>query len=185
MDVQILDATKVLPDVTKIKHFDGNNFKRWQQKVLVVLDFTKISSTLTKPRPDEEFEEQSKELRNYEMPNKLSVNTILNSLSNELFDVDCNFIIAKDLWDKLVGRYVIKDEGTKVFTASNFLHFQMINKKSITSQIYEFHNIVAELAKDGNGPLKSFVTQCLVEKLSNFWKEYKVHFKQKKTFMSL
>jgi hypothetical protein len=183
MDAQILAAAKVLPDATKIEPFDGNNFKRWQQKVLAVLDFTKISSALTEPRPDED--EESEELRNWEMANKLCVNTILNALSNELFDVYCNFTIAKDLWDELVGRYVIEDEGTKKFATSNFLHFQMTDEKSITSQIHEFHNIVAELAKEGDGLPESFVTQCLVEKLPESWKEYKLHFKQKKTFMSL
>jgi hypothetical protein len=60
MDAQILDATKILLDATKIEHFDGNNFKRWQQKVLVVLDFTKISSALPELRPNDESEEQSK-----------------------------------------------------------------------------------------------------------------------------
>jgi hypothetical protein len=64
MDAQIFATTKVLPDATKIKPFDGNNFKRWQQKVLAILDFTKISSALTEPRPDEEFEELFEELRN-------------------------------------------------------------------------------------------------------------------------
>ena len=55
------------------------------------------------------------------MANKLCVNIILNSLSNELFDVYCNFTIVRDLWDKLVGRYMIKDKSTKKFVASNFL----------------------------------------------------------------
>jgi hypothetical protein len=64
MDAQILVAAKVLLDATKIEHFDGNNFKHWQQKVLAILDFTKISSALTEPRPDEESEEQSEELKN-------------------------------------------------------------------------------------------------------------------------
>ncbi len=41
-DAQILVAAKVLPDATKVEPFDGNNFKRWQKKVLAVLDFTKI-----------------------------------------------------------------------------------------------------------------------------------------------
>ena len=59
---------------------------------------------------------------------------------------------------------MIADEGTKKFAASNFLHFQMIEEKSITSQIHKFHNIVAKLAKEGDGLLESFVTQCLVEK---------------------
>jgi hypothetical protein len=45
-DAQILVADKVLPDATKVEPFDGNNFKRWQQKVLSVFDLTKISSAL-------------------------------------------------------------------------------------------------------------------------------------------
>jgi hypothetical protein len=162
-----------------------NNFKHWQQKVLAVLDFTKISSALTELIPNKELEELFEELRNWEMANKLCVNTILNSLSNELFDVYCNFTITGDLGDKLVGRYVIENEGIKKLVASNFLHFQMTDEKSITSQIQEFHNIVAELAKEGDGLPKSFMTQCFVEKLPDSWEEYKLHFKQKKTFMSL
>jgi len=80
---------------------------------------------------------------------------------------------------------LLKIYGTKKFVASNSLHFQMTDEKSITSQIHEFHSIVAELAKEGDGLPESFVTQCLAEKLSDSWKEYKLHFKQKKTFMRL
>ena len=61
----------------------------------------------------------------------------------------------------------------------------MTNEKDISSQIHKYHNIVAELAKEGDVLLESFVIQCLVEKLLDSWKEYKLHFKQKKTFMSL
>ena len=93
MDVQILDDAKVLLDATKIESFDGNNFKRWQQKVLVILDFIKISSAINEPR----LEEESKELTNWELASNLCINTILNALSNELFDVYCNFTIAKNL----------------------------------------------------------------------------------------
>ena len=61
----------------------------------------------------------------------------------------------------------------------------MTNEKNISSQIHEYHNIVAKLAKEGDVLPKSFMTQCLVGKLPDSWKEYKLHFKQKKTFMSL
>jgi hypothetical protein len=71
MDAQILAAATVLSDATKNEPFDGNNFTRWQQKVLAVLAFTKIYSALTVPRPDEESEEQPAELRNWEIANKL------------------------------------------------------------------------------------------------------------------
>ena len=104
------------------------------------------------------------------MANTLCLNTILNTLSNELFDVHCHFAIAKELWDELIGRYVIEDEGIKKFATSNFLYFQMTNEKDISSQIHKYHNIVAELAKEGDVLLESFVIQCLVEKLLDSWK---------------
>lgn len=80
----------------------------------------------------------------------------LNVLSNELFDVHCNFIIVKDLSDDLAGSYMIKDEGTKKFAARNFSHCQMTDEKSITSHIHEFHNIMAKLAKKGDSLPESF-----------------------------
>lgn len=64
MDAQILVAANVLLEATKVKPFDGNSFKCWQQKVLVALDFIKISINrniaLTEPRPDEEFRRVNK-----------------------------------------------------------------------------------------------------------------------------
>jgi hypothetical protein len=56
MNAQIIVVAKVLPNATKIEPSDGNNFKRWQQKALAVLDFTKIFSALTAHIPDEESE---------------------------------------------------------------------------------------------------------------------------------
>ena len=44
---------------------------------------------------------------------------------------------------------------------------------------------VAELDKEGDGLHKSFMTQGFVEKLPDYWMEYKQYFKQKKIFMSL
>jgi hypothetical protein len=80
MDAQILAAAKVLSDATKIEPLNGNNFKRWQQKVLAVLDFTKISCALHEPKPDvesgEKSREKSKKLKNWEMANTLCLNTI-------------------------------------------------------------------------------------------------------------
>jgi hypothetical protein len=69
MDAQILATAKVLPNATKIEPFNGNNFKRWQQKVLATLDFTKISCALHEPKPDvesgEKAGEKSKKLENW------------------------------------------------------------------------------------------------------------------------
>ena len=42
------------PDITKIEQFDGNNFRRWQERVYTVLDMHGAVDALTKfaPLPD-------------------------------------------------------------------------------------------------------------------------------------
>ena len=101
------------------------------------MDFNKISCALHEPKPSvesgEKAGEKSEKLKNWEMANTLCLNTILNSLSNELFDVCCHFTIAKELRDELIGRYVIEDGGIKKNSTSNFLYFQMTNEKNISS----------------------------------------------------
>ena len=119
------------------------------------MDSTKISCALHELKPGVEFGEKSEKLINWEMANTLCLNTILNSLSNELFDIYCHFTFAKELCDE--------DEGIKKIATSNFLYFQMMSEKNISSQIHEYHNIVAELAKEGDVLPESFMTQCLVE----------------------
>jgi hypothetical protein len=66
-------------------------------------------------------------------------------------------LLLLNLYDELVSRYAIENEGTKKIAARDFLRFQMTDEKGITSQIHEFHNIVAELAKEGDGLFESFV----------------------------
>lgn len=51
--------------------------------------------------------------------------------------------------------------------AFNFSRFQMTEKKSVSSQVCEYQNIVNGLAKEGNVLPIEFKTRCLVEKLSD------------------
>ncbi|KAL9257560.1 hypothetical protein AKJ16_DCAP06553 [Drosera capensis] len=45
---------KAFPDVSKIKVFDGNNFKRWQERVFSVLDVHEVAFALIKDKLSDE-----------------------------------------------------------------------------------------------------------------------------------
>ena len=51
MKKQVVDSLKVISKITKLEAFDGNNFKHWKERVLPILEFTKIDWVLYKPKP--------------------------------------------------------------------------------------------------------------------------------------
>ena len=71
MDKQVVDSLKVILEITKLKPFDGNNFKRWKERVFPILEFTEIDSVLHEPKPND-LEKLAKWLK----INKLCTHTI-------------------------------------------------------------------------------------------------------------
>ena len=51
MKIQVVDSLKVISEITKLEAFDGNNFKCWKERILPILEFTKIDWVLYKPKP--------------------------------------------------------------------------------------------------------------------------------------
>lgn len=82
----------------------------------------------------------------------------MNTILNDLFDFSSHITGASNLWKEFIGRYVVEDEGSKKFVTTNFLHFQMIDEKSVSNQIIEFHNLVYDLTKEGHVLPERFVT---------------------------
>ncbi|KAK3027782.1 hypothetical protein RJ639_042227 [Escallonia herrerae] len=109
---------------------------------------------------------------------------ILNSLSNELYDVYCSYAHASDIWGALNKKYVIEDAGTKKYAIGNFLQFQISEGKDVSSQIHEFHLVVAELTKEWMPLPEPFVTGSF-EKLLKSWLDYKSMMKHKRKDMTL
>ena len=120
MDKQVVDSLKVISEITKLKPFNGNNFKRWKERVFPILEFTEIDSVLNEPKPDD-----PEKLAKWLKINKLYTHTIKCGLANKLFDNFCHFTCAKDLWDELNGRYGFEDEGAKKFATTKYMFFQM------------------------------------------------------------
>ena len=115
----------------------------------------------------------------------MCVHAIKCGLSNKLFDNYCHFSCTKDLWDELNGRYGFDDEGAKKFATAKFMSFQMVEEKSVSSQIEDFQKLVSDLAKEGNVLLERFVAHDLVFKLPDSWKEYKHRYSHHRTYLNL
>ena len=93
MKKQLVDSLKVILEISKLEAFDGNNFKRWKERVLPSLEFTEIDWVLYEPK----LEDDPKNIAKWERTNKLCIHTIKCGLSNKLLDNYCHFTCAKDL----------------------------------------------------------------------------------------
>lgn len=123
---------------------NGTNFKQWQQKIHFALDNFKVGFIL--------YESIDLKINNQER-NEIetigSAKITLNSMSNDLYDVYCKMDNYRKIQDTLNQKYVTEDVGTKKYTASNFLKFEMIDKVSMSSQIVEYRKILSETSSEG------------------------------------
>ena len=60
---------------------------------------------------------------------------VLNGLENTLYNVYSLLKTAKELWDSLDKKYKTEDAGLKKFIVGKFLDFNMVDSKTVLSQV--------------------------------------------------
>ena len=103
-------------------------------------------------------------LPTWETGNKQVRHVILSTLSNEIFYIYCQFKVAKEIWDAMNKKYILKD---------------------VSSQIHDYHLLINDLAIEDIKLLKPFVAGYLVKTLPESCKDYKNNMKHKMKQMSL
>src|SRR3954470_23478113 len=83
--VPAINYAKPFPDVSKIEVFNGQNFRRWYERVHSILDMHGVASALSELKP--ESSATQKVIDQWTHANKVCRHTILSTLSNDLFDV--------------------------------------------------------------------------------------------------
>ena len=63
--------------------------------------------------------------------NKVYCNTILNTMSNELFDVHCSYKEVNSIQDSMIAKYITEDIGKQKFMVGNQYCWTMIDVKDI------------------------------------------------------
>ncbi|EEF48530.1 conserved hypothetical protein [Ricinus communis] len=128
---------KPFPDISKILVFDGENFKRWQERVFSILDMHGVAYALTDPKP---AETTKKEFDLWVYANKVCRHTIISTLY-----VYCAYKEAQQIWDSMVNKYTAKDAGKQKFVIGKFYKWEMMEDKDIKLQINEYHKLLEDL----------------------------------------
>ncbi|KAK5775537.1 hypothetical protein PVK06_043438 [Gossypium arboreum] len=110
-------------------------------------------------------------------------NYILNSLSDELYEVYSIKKTTKELWESLNHKYKTEDVGAKKFLVPKFLNFVMVDSKAVVNQVQEFQLIIHGILTEGMDISKSFQVAAIIEKLLPAQNDFKNYLKHKRKEM--
>ncbi|GKA86635.1 hypothetical protein Tco_0808346 [Tanacetum coccineum] len=125
--------------------FNGQNFKRLQQKMffyLTTLGLARFSKE-TVPQVEPPAEGQSSNaqavqaVEAWKHSDFLCHNYVLNGLIDPLYNVYCKTTTAKELWESLERKCKTEDAGTKKFVVARFLDYKMDDSKNVISQVQD------------------------------------------------
>lgn len=114
-------------------------------KSFLYIDVVNLGHIFANPKP----KDGSHMLPTWETGNKQVRHTILNTISNELFDIYCQLKVAKEIWDAINKKFILEDAGTQKYAIGNFRNFQMIEDRDVSSQIHDYHLLINDLAIEG------------------------------------
>ncbi|GJV16573.1 RNA-directed DNA polymerase, eukaryota, reverse transcriptase zinc-binding domain protein [Tanacetum coccineum] len=154
----------------KPEKFNGQNSKRWQQKMffyLTTLNLVRfLNETAPQVEPPEEGQASNAQVvqavEAWRHSDFLCHNYVLNGLVDSLYNVYYKTMTAKELWESLERKYKTEDAGTKKF-------------------VVLLHDIHAE----GMTLSETFQVVVTIEKLPPSWVEFKNYLKHKRKEMSV
>lgn len=91
-----LSINFLVPELSKIESFNGSHFKRWEERVLLLLEMIGVSCALIEAKPPENNQEQYEPTRSHsdqvwEKANQICRCAILSAMTNNLYNVYYKF----------------------------------------------------------------------------------------------
>ncbi|GJU90835.1 hypothetical protein Tco_1303258 [Tanacetum coccineum] len=165
--------------------FNGQNFKRWQQKMFFYLTTLGLARFLkeTAPQVEPPAEGQSSNaqavqaVEAWKHSDFLCHNYVLNGLIDPLYNVYCKTTTAKELWESLERKYKTEDAGTKKFVVARFLDYKMVDSKNVISQVQDLQVLLHDIHAEGMTLSETFQVTAIIEKLPPSWVEFKNYLK--------
>ncbi|GJU25517.1 pol polyprotein [Tanacetum coccineum] len=157
--------------------FNGQNFKRWQQKMFFYLTTLGLARFLkeTVPQVEPPAEGQSSNaqavqaVEAWKHSDFLCHNYVLNGLIDPLYNVYCKTTTAKELWESLERKYKTEDAGTKKFVVARFLDYKMVDSKNVISQVQDLQVLLHDIHAEGMTLSETFQVAAIIEKLPPSW----------------
>ena len=184
-------AMPMLPtsQLERPEKFRGNNFKRWQQKMLFYLTALNLTRFLKESAPvlseDDEDVQTVSAVEAWKHGDYLCRNYILCALDDTLFSVFEPKASAKELWESLERKYKVNNAGAKKFVVTDFHEYMMTDGKSVIEQVEELQLIYHRLEVEGLVINEPFQVALMIEKLPPSWKEFQNYLKHKRKAMTL
>ncbi|GJZ82991.1 pol polyprotein [Tanacetum coccineum] len=147
----------------KPKKFNGQNFKRWQQKMFFYLTTLNLAQFLNETTP------QVKPSKECQPSNAQAVQTMT----------------AKELWESLERKYKTEDAGTKKFMVAHFLDYKMVDSKNVITHVQDLQVLLHEIRAEGMTVSEAFQVAAIIEKLPPSWVDFKNYLKHKQKEMSV
>ncbi|GJY28101.1 hypothetical protein Tco_0403868 [Tanacetum coccineum] len=173
--------------------FNGQNFKRWQQKMFFYLTTLGLARFLkeTAPQVGPPAEGQSfnahvvQAVEAWKHSDFLCHNYVQNGLIDPLYNVYCKTTTVKELWESLECKYKTEDAGTKKFVVARFLDYKMVDSKNVKSQVQDLQVLLHDIHAEGMTLSETFQVAAIIEKLPPSWVEFKNYLKHKRKEMSV
>lgn len=172
----------------KLNKFEGQDFCRWQKKMHFLLTTLKVVYVLSKPMPEfakDETLEATRRRSKWDNDDYICCGHILNSMYDSLFDIYQNVETAKELWDSLESKYIIKDASSKKFLVSNFMCYKMIDSGLVMEQFHEMLRILEQFAQQNLKMDEAISMVVIIDKLPPSWKDFKHNLKHNKEELTL
>ena len=173
----------------KPEKFNGNDFKRWQHKMLSYLTTLNLAKFLREDTPvcsENEVDRQVvAAVDAWKHSDFLYKNYILNGLDNTLYNVYSQIKTTRELWESLDRKYKTEDVGMKKFVVGRFLDYKMVDSKTIVSQVQDLQVILHEIHAKGTVLSESFQVVAIIEKLPLNWEDFNNYLKHKRKEMKL
>ena len=167
----------------KLEKFNGNDFKRWQQKMLLNLTKLNLAKFLREDAPvcseNEADCQVVAAVDAWKHSDFLCKNYILNGLDNTLYNVYSPIKTTREPWESLDRKYKTEDAKMKKFVVGRFLDYKMVDSKTIISQVQDLQVILHEIHAEWMVLSESFQVAAIIEKLPPNWKDFNNYLKHK------
>lgn len=166
-------------DFVKLDRFDGTNFTRWKNKLMVLLTALKISYVLDLnlpklPEPELDEDTQRKvECKKREEDEVVCREHILNTLSDRLYDLFTSIKSPREIWEALEFKYKTEKQSTDKFLIMKFFEFTMVDTISLMDQVHELQVLVNKLRDLKVEVSKPLQVGAIIAKFPLNWNDYR------------
>ncbi|GJZ19440.1 hypothetical protein Tco_0556030 [Tanacetum coccineum] len=155
----------------KPEKFNGQNFKRWQQKMFFYLTTLNLARFLNETAPQVEPPKEGQPsnaqavqaVEAWKHSDFSCHNYVLNGLVDSLYNVYCKTTTAKELWESLERKYKTEDAGTNKFMVARFLDYKMVDSRNAITQIQDLQVLLHNIHTEGMPVSEAFQVVAIIE----------------------